>query len=651
MKRAAWLCLVGLIACGETDLAALGGADGATGLDGSGPDTAVAEAAAGAVDGSAEASAAGADAAAAPCSPAQQQACDDGLECTYDSCIAGQCAWKIAGGHCLIDGLCWPNGAVHPKQPCLGCHHGLGASAWTPFAKVPCDDGMACTYEDQCDSGKCLGKPLTCDDANPCTGDLCDAKLGCSYPPLAAPCDDGDACTSGDACVGGSCKGKTKVCDDGNTCTVDSCAPKTACANLPADVTCDDQNACTVGDLCKGGTCQPGATPNCDDGNTCSLDSCEAGVGCYHLPVQGPCCVGQTSKCDDGNPCTNDLCAGSGCKHEPNVAPCDDKNACTLIDLCTSGTCQPGAANKCDDGSPCTLDSCDVKAGCTAKPANDGLACNDGAECTKNDTCKSGKCQGIGQCACTPTFAPEASKLTQVLIGDGGKPGEGLDLDDNPKTCAPKDQCSGGIDNAMGGLAGIANAQLQKAVDSGSLSLVLEYQQWKQGPIALALYAAKLDAGNVQCDILKAKCFWRVDGKMIDPQTCKATVALDGTLVGTQLKAGGKGTDFPFAIPIQGGLQLKVTIKGARLQGTIKLAGTKVEALDAILGGAVAKSELLAAIDALPEQGLPLPKDVLKSLLDSLVENDMDTDGDGKVDAASIALKLKGIPAALLGTY
>jgi hypothetical protein len=29
----------------------------------------------------------------------------------------------------------------------------------------------------------------------------------------------------------------------------------------------------------------------------------------------------------------------------------------------------------------------------------------------------------------------------------------------------------------------------------------------------------------------------------------------------------------------------------------------------------------------------------------------MDTDGDGKVDAASIALKLKGIPAALLGTY
>src|SRR5262245_30441605 len=46
---------------------------------------------------------------------------------------------------------------------------------------APCDDGDACTLEDRCDDGACrgalVGAAAYCDDANPCTDDLCDQLL------------------------------------------------------------------------------------------------------------------------------------------------------------------------------------------------------------------------------------------------------------------------------------------------------------------------------------------------------------------------------------------------------------------------------------------------------------------------------------------
>ena len=499
----------------------------------------------------------------------------------------------------------------------------------------------------------CAGQPVVCGDGNPCTVDPCDKAKWCLYPPTpgAPACDDGSACTAGDHCAAGACAGNAVSCDDKNPCTDDTCDTKTGCASKPNAAPCIDGDSCTAADTCQGGTCKGGPAPNCDDGNVCSLDSCEVGVGCYHLPVQSPCCVGQTSKCDDGKPCTNDVCDGTGCKHEPNTAPCNDGNACTSGDACQGGVCSGSKAAVCDDKNPCTADSCAAQTGCQFQPAGDGSACDDGSACTKDDKCAAGACKGSGLCACTPVFSPEAVKLNTVLIGSGGKPGEGLDVDENPATCAPGG-CSAGIDNALSALGSFANPQLDKAVQSGSLALVLELKDFKQGPVTLALYSAKLDPKNATCKFLAETCAWKVDPKMLDAVTCKPLVGLAGTLLGTQLKAGGKGTSFPFSIPLQGGAALKVTIYAARVHATVTLTNGKVTALDGVLAGAVPKSELVAALDALPDDGsLPVSKDDLKGLLDALVQNDIDLDGDGKKDAASIGLKLKGIAGTLTGSF
>ena len=134
--------------------------------------------------------------------------------------------------------------------------------------------------------GACVpGAALACSDGNPCTDDKCDSKKGCLFTHNVAPCSDGNGCTSGDACLNGAClPGAATSCDDANLCTTDSCDPKLGCVFADNNVACNDGNACTVSDTCSGGSCI-GQGMNCDDGIACTKDVCDpASGGCSHSP-------------------------------------------------------------------------------------------------------------------------------------------------------------------------------------------------------------------------------------------------------------------------------------------------------------------------------------------------------------------------------
>lgn len=114
--------------------------------------------------------------------------------------------------------------------------------------------------------------------------------------------------------------------------------------------------------------------------------------------------------CDDENPCTDDGCASGVCERLPNVAPCDDGEACTHSDTCGGGRCS-GTAYTCTS-TECASLSCDGVGTCAEVAQVDGTECGGrgrfvsdepGYVCNARFAC--GRCQS-GTCATAPDVSP-----------------------------------------------------------------------------------------------------------------------------------------------------------------------------------------------------------------------------------------------------
>lgn len=315
--------------------------------------------------------------AVADCS--DNDACSIGDKCQNNKCVAGTKVVCDDGNSCTSD-VC---------DPAKGCTSSANSAL--------CSDGNLCTTNDICAAGKCSGGPsVICDDKDPCTTDSCSPSVGCSAKPGndGAACSDNNACTVSDACAAGTCKGAGKDCNDNNVCTTDKCNPATqgcfyeavADGDPCAGPTCPSTSSWQPASKCQSGKCEAAPAPiGCDDKNVCTIDSCNAQLGCQHALA---------SSCTDNNLCTDDKCdQAKGCLSSPNAAGCDDGNACTKSDTCTLGVCQ-GQTATCNDGNPCTVDSCDQLKGCVFT-ATTGACDADGKACTA-DSCIAGKCQ-VGQ--------------------------------------------------------------------------------------------------------------------------------------------------------------------------------------------------------------------------------------------------------------
>jgi hypothetical protein len=154
------------------------------------------------------------------CQPGTPMNCDDGVDCTLDSCdeATDSCDHAPDDARCSDD--LWCNGAERcdPLAGCgVGtppdCRDGAGCTldtcneATDSCDHAPddalCDDSLRCNGAETCDPVlDCLaGTPVDCTDGNDCTNDVC-SETGDLCQSLCGAADSQDPCCSDPACQG-----------------------------------------------------------------------------------------------------------------------------------------------------------------------------------------------------------------------------------------------------------------------------------------------------------------------------------------------------------------------------------------------------------------------------------------------------------------
>ncbi len=602
------------------------------------------------------------------------------------------------------------------------CNENIGCVFQADMALLCTDDNACTTNDHCTKAAgetwpHCEGYARVCDDLNACTLDACDPLSGCVYTPYVPevnPCAaGGDACTEHATCVDGACVGLPKDCDDLDACTIDSCEVALGgCQHVPNLGACDDGNPCTQGESCGANGCKGGIPTDCDDRNPCTTDDCvpSAPGGCVHTPLSGTCadpnpcsfsgwgtcvngvCVSVVKDCDDGNSCTIDSCDASGaCIHTINVGGgCEDGNACTVNEQCTAGgVCEGGVPRDCNDRNVCTIDECNNKVGCVYTPTPG--SCSDGSVCTQNDQCEAGVCVGqpiiceddnyctdnecdpIGGCYYPPVSRPcdddnictiddqciagacvglslfedPSVKAGRLSIGVSGNPGQGVDVDGLETTCSPKGWCVQGIDNNFMWAAFLFNDQILKANTAGTLALLVEAEEPGPGPFDLNLFWGQRIA-PASCDPTKPDCNYGVVAGDLQG-VCEPVHIMDNaTLVGTRLIAGGRDYQVPVYLVI-GTHHVQLNLKWAKVQMTVSMTDGKVIAGAGALGGLVNRQEVIDGISAIPQSDFPpgsYTKDLMLQALGIYLTADFDADGDGVKESVSM-----GWPATLVSAH
>ena len=358
--------------------------------------------------------------------------CDDDNECTDDSCQSGECRntavqdgtgcddekWCTEEDECNA-GLCGgtPRDCSSEADEChdgVCDEDGRACVAEQKNDGTPCNDGLFCTVNDECNAGVCGGSTRDCQDDDICTAGTCDDEIdecvqtlvpnpGAEGPPGHGSCQGGDD---------EDCDGKVDLededcyecqadaeCNDDNPCTDDTC-DLGVCRRTPREngAGCDDGQFCNGADTCQAGVCEH-AGRDCADTHDCTDDSCnETSDACEHAVKSGQCLIGATCYAEfDTNPAN----ACQHCSHSTNdrgwtdrsdSSSCDDGLFCNGADTCQGGVCQH-AGRDCADAYDCTDDSCDEDGDSCVNAVQNGH-CLIGAACfDESDTNPGNECQ------------------------------------------------------------------------------------------------------------------------------------------------------------------------------------------------------------------------------------------------------------------
>jgi len=528
--------------------------------------------------------------------------------------------------------------------------------------EVCCPDGQVC-FEESCCTPQCEGKI--------CGDDLCGGSCG--------ECEPGYKCTDEFTCVcafegcGVDCCGAGEICTEEGCCLPD-CENKecgdsgcgTICAECPKFMNCAEDFLCVCSFLeCGGDCCSPDQVcfedscclPDCE-GKECGGDGCGGSCGdcgewelcsedqlcvCQFLDCLWDCCS-ESETCFDDQCCLA-TCEGKECGTDGCGGSCGD---CEAGCYCGGGMCL-GSCNECIpdcENNECGWDGCGSKCG----------------TCDANDFCDPDTLLCVpGECEIPTEFPGESVKWNYLKSGMSGYEGEAVDVDNDPDTCAPDTMCDGGRDNQFAALMKalapmLAGTEpLMDSLEAGDIVMIIELVDatFDGTPFLSNLYRGVPELSKTECDFQTEVCDYSVHPKSFVVENCMPITAFDNTqMAGNTITAGGPGYkfEFPFVLALTGGQEVTLPATHAKLVADLVLdEDQNVIGMSGVIGCAVPKTAFMDMIADIPEEALPVSKDIVMWLMDAVVKPDIDVDGDGVKESVSTGLVFSAIPANLVG--
>ena len=198
-------------------------------------------------------------------------------------------------------------------------------------------------------------------------------------------CDNGDVCDGVETCVDGECvAGEPLECDDGVSCTEDSCDAELGCVHTPSDTLCECGETCDsvlgCGDYCVPTTCN-GQTYDCgnclDDDGDCQVDSADA--NCW-----GPCDNNEEGWSGEVPGQQNQsTCVAMDCYFDSNSGAGNDEcywsHSCDTLEPagCTydAETTIPGSGQTCSELADAQTEQCESFCGAITPNGCDCFGC------------------------------------------------------------------------------------------------------------------------------------------------------------------------------------------------------------------------------------------------------------------------------------
>jgi hypothetical protein len=225
--------------------------------------------------------------------------------------------------------------------------------------------------------------PSGCDDANPCTDDICDPTLGCRHFNNSGSCTDGNSCTTNDVCSQGACVGGPPAA---------GCTACQAAATLPA--LGGTFVGATTGSSTQSGSC--GTSQNSPErvyrwtpssSGVATFQTCGSGTNYDSVVyVRSGTCTGSQLSCNDDGPCATSNSSDLGSRATANVTAgqtyfvvvdgYNGRSGSYSLTVTPPTTCGNGVregVEACDggDSSACTTGQCTSQ--CTCVPPSQGL--------------------------------------------------------------------------------------------------------------------------------------------------------------------------------------------------------------------------------------------------------------------------------------